>query len=128
MSPPPTIHIPHRYAKQPHAEDRKSASTAEFSKRLAENSRSLAEKSPTATIFKARQQEVFSTEGKIYFAPEKSSENEEKYFLSLLSLVSYPLRYARPPTLGGQLHPARLACGNNDFQRSKRPHGAAPLR
>ena len=107
---PPAIHIPHRYAKQPHAEDRKSASTAEFSKRLAENSGSLAEKSPTATIFKARQQKVFSTEGKIYFAPGKSGENEEKFFLSLLSLVSYPLRYARPPTLGGQLHPAGLAC------------------
>ena len=125
---PPAIHIPHRYAKQPHAEDRKSASTAEFSKRLAENSGSLAEKSPTATIFKARQQEVFSTEGKIYFAPKKSGENEEKYFLSLLSLVSYPLRYARPPTLGGQLRPAGLACGSNDFQRSDKPHGAPPLK
>ena len=75
---PLAVHIPHCYAKQPHAEDRKSTSTAEFSKRLAENSGSLAEKFPTATIFKARQQKVFLTEGKINFALGKSGENEEK--------------------------------------------------
>ena len=49
-------------------------------------------------------------------------EKPEKEFLA------YPLRFARPPTLGGQLRPAGLACGSNDFQRSDKPHGAPPLK